>query len=119
MRLILLVALALALHVFLGWEWTIVAGVATGIWFGRRGWLMGLLVVGLDWLILVGYNVLVDARAFGVMTRTMGGLLGNLPSAAIVALTVLIGGLIGAAGGATGSQLRVLVNRHRQPVPQA
>lgn len=104
-----LLCLALLVHLLLGWPWTIAAGVAAGFVYERQGWLYGALVVGVDWLVLVLYNYLVDARAVGVMTDTMGAIMGNMPSFAIVAITILIGLLLGLVGGAAGSQLRTLL----------
>lgn len=111
-----LLCLAVLLHLILGWEWTLGAGLAAGYAFERRGWLYGALVVGCDWLALLVYNYLVDARAIGVMTDTLGGMLGNMPSFAVVAMTVLIGLLLGLIGGAAGTQLRRLIGRQPQNV---
>lgn len=107
---------AVVIHLLLGWAWTLLVGLAAGLLFGRHGWLHGALVVGADWLALIVYNYLVDARAVRVMTDTMGGILGNLPSFAIVAITVFIGTLLGLIGGAAGTQLRLLVVDGRQKV---
>lgn len=105
--------LAVLLHVLLGWEWTIVAGVAAGYVYGKRGWLVGAAIVASDWLLLLVFNYFVDARAIGSMTAAMGSILGNMPSFAVVAITLLIGFLIGLVGGAAGTQLRHLVSRRR------
>lgn len=110
--------LALALHLLLGWSWTLLAGVAGGFWTGRRGWLIGLLGVGLEWLLLLVYTYLVDAQAAGAMAGQLGGILGNLPGLAIVGLTLLIGILMGTLGGALGGILRQLIaTPHSNPSP--
>ncbi len=109
MKLLATAILALLLHVLLGWAWTILAGMAVGLWIGRRGWLVGGIGVGLSWLGLVLYNVVVAPGPVGRMAETLGGILGNLPGPLVVALTVLIGGLLGAVGGAVGTQVSLLI----------
>ncbi len=105
--------LALVLHLAFGWAWTLLAGVVAGVWVVRCGWLIGALGVGLAWAGLVVYNYLVAAGATSAMAGTMGGLLGNLPGAAVVALTVCIGLLLGALGGFAGTQLVLLIGARR------
>ncbi len=109
MKLLATAILALLLHLLLGWMWTMLAGIAVGVWIGRRGWLVGGIGVGLSWLGLVLYNFVVAAGPVGRMTDTLGGILGNLPGPLIVALTVLIAGLLGAVGGAVGTQISLLI----------
>lgn len=109
LRVAVVAVLALALHLLLGWRWTILAGIVGGAWVDRRGWLVGALGVGLDWAVLVLYNYATARAATQVMTETMGRLLGNMPSLVVVAATVLIGGLIGVLGGAIGTALRGLI----------
>lgn len=106
---------AVVLHVVLGWEWTLLAGVAAGWLFGRLGWLYGGLAVGSDWLLLVVFNYVANARAVGTMTNSVGSILGNMPSFAVVAITLFIGLLLGTVGGAAGTQLNRLVTLRRSP----
>ena len=103
--------IALALHLTLGWAWTLGAGLIGGLWARRRGWLVGLIGVTLDWSVLLVYNVAVAPDATVRMARTVGALLGNLPGVATVLATVLVGAGLGALGGFTGQQLR----RHVRP----
>lgn len=110
------VFLSLLLHLLLGWEWTIFAGVAAGLWFAKSGWMIGGAAVGVEWLLVVVYSYLVDTRAVGVMTETLGGIMGNLPGWAVVGFTLLIGLVLGVLGGAVGSQIRKLVHRERHQV---
>lgn len=100
---------AFVLHLVLGWAWTLLAGVGAGVWAGRRGWRVGGVAVGLEWLVLVGYNYVVAPAETGAMLETMGGIVGNMPGFAIVAISLLIGVLLGALGGLIGTQLRRLV----------
>lgn len=115
LRIISLIILSLVLHFLLGWEWTIIAGVAAGLWFSTSGWLLGGVAVGAGWLLLVAYNYVIDARAIGVMTETVGSIMGNLPGWAVVGITLLMGLAIGVLGGAAGSQIRKLVHKVRSP----
>lgn len=117
-------ALALALHLVLGWAWTVVAGFAAGFWvvlrapaggsLGRHGWLVGTLGVGIEWAALVLYNFIVAGGAIGRMVHTVGGLLGNLPGFAVVLLTVLLGAVLGAVGGLAGAQAARLFSKSEQ-----
>lgn len=113
-RLLIVAALAGFLHLLLSWEWTLLAALAGGYWFGHGGWLIGAAGVGMDYLVFLIYNYAVDARAVSVMTETMGALLGNMPSAAVVAFSLLIGVAIGAFGGAAGTQLRRVLDGPRR-----
>lgn len=112
-RFLMITVAAVLLHVGLGWEWTILAGVTAGFWFRRHAWAVGAVAVGLDWMILVLYSYAMDARAVGRMTDAVAGILGNMPAFAVVAITLLIGLLIGGFGGATGAQLKRVLRRRR------
>lgn len=114
MRILVIFTLSLVLHVTLGWAWTLAAGIVGGFWAGRRGWLVGLLGVGLGWGALVGYNAVVAAEPVRRMLTTMGGIIGNMPGFVVVVATLLIGAVLGALGGVIGSQLRLLA-RSRRP----
>ena len=110
LKLLVVALCALVLHVVLGWAWTIAAGLAAGLWIGRGGWHLGAASVGIDWLVLVLYNYLVAPRAVHLMSENLGSLLGNLPFFVIVALTPMIGALLGLLGGAAGTQLARLLH---------
>ena len=118
MKIIATFLLSLTLHLTLGWAWTLAAGLAGGFWAVRRGWLVGLLGVGLGWAALVGYNAVVAGPAVRQMTTTVGGLLGNLPGFAVVIATVLIGAVLGALGGAAGTQLAFFFGAARRRRPK-
>lgn len=113
LKLLAVAAGALAVHLVFGWGWTLAAGVAAGLWVGRGGWRLGAAGVGLEWLILIAYSYAVNARAVQLMTETLGSILGNMPFLVVVALTLLIGVLLGALGGAAGTQLNRLISNHQ------
>lgn len=121
LKLLVVALLALLLHVVLGWAWTITAGLAAGLWIGRGGWHLGAASVGIEWLVLVLYNYLIAPRAVHLMSENIGSLLGNLPFFVIVALTPVIGALLGLLGGAAGTQLARLLqykqSAHRPITP--
>jgi len=102
------ILLALAVHLTLGWAWTLAAGIAGGAWARQRGWLVGLVGVAAAWAALVAYNFAIAPDATVRMARTVGGLIGNLPGVAVVGATVLIGAVLGALGGVLGQQARRL-----------
>ena len=106
-------ALALVLHLLLGWGWTLAAGIAGGFWAVRRGWLVGALGVGLDWLVWLLYDYAVARAATSEMVRVLGGILGNLPGVAVVGFTLLLGLVLGALGGFVGTQAARFFNAMR------
>ena len=99
--------LSIILHLLLGWAWTLLAGIVGGFWAVRRGWLVGTFGVGLAWAALIGYNFAVASGPVTTMTDTMGGIMGDWPGFATVALTLFIGVLLGLLGGAIGGQIRL------------
>lgn len=111
MKILGTVVLSIALHLLLGWGWTLLAGIAGGLWASRRGWFVGAVGVGLGWGALIGYNFIVALGPVTAMTTTMGGIIGNLPGLATVVFTLLIGILLGLLGGAIGGQIRLFFPR--------
>jgi hypothetical protein len=109
LRIFLVAALSLLVHLVLGWGWTIVAGIVAGFWIDRRGWLVGAAGVGLGWLILVGHAAAVAGPEVGEMARVMGEVFGGFPGAVIYLLSVVLGLVLGLIGGVIGSQSRALV----------
>lgn len=102
---------ALALHVVLGWPWSILGGLAAGWLEPRGGWWRGALAVGSAWLILIGYNVLAAAGPVREMHRVVASVAGNLPAWTIPVLSVFVGLSLGAAGGLVGTSLRRVAAR--------
>ena len=117
-KLLVTFILALAIHLILGWAWTILAGIAVGAWAVQRGWLLGGGGVGLSWLVLILYNMIIAPGPVGRMTETFGGILGNLPGFSIIAITLLIGVLLGTVGGGLGTQIRRL-STQRSSIPSS
>lgn len=104
---------AFFLHLLLGWAFTMLAGIVAGLWHGHGGWRLGAAAVTLDWAVWLIYSYAVDARAVHLMTQTIGSILGNMPFFIIVGLTLMIGTLLGAAGGFIGTRVHLLLSRGR------
>lgn len=102
----LTVLLSITAHVLLGWEWTILAGVVGGaISRQHAGWFVGAGGVGLGWASLLIYTATAAPASLRILVDTLSSLAGNIPGAALVGLTVLLGSLLGALGGGIGSLL--------------
>lgn len=110
MKILITAALALGLHLTLGWSWTLVAGAAGGWWAAEGGWRVGALGVGADWAALIAYTYILAPEPTATMTETVGGILGNMPGAAVVACTLFIGLVLGALGGAFGAHVRQVLD---------
>jgi len=96
--LLLTMLLSLLLHLLLGWQWTILAALPIGFFRPRRAWIIGAAGVALGWSILIGYSLVVAARPTLRMLQFVGSLFGNLPAPAVVAVTALVGGILGLLG---------------------
>jgi hypothetical protein len=109
---------ALALHVLLGWPWSILGGAVAGFASARTGWLVGAVAVGLSWSILVTYNFAVAPAEISRFLAITGGVLGNMSGPLVVVVTVSIGALLGLLGGTIGglaNRLYSEVSTRRQP----
>ena len=106
MKLVIGAGIAFLLHWMLGWAWSALAGVAMGVWVGRRGWLLGGLAVGLSWAILIVYTFIANPEATARMTDILGSIFGGLPGLAVPATSLLMGILLGVSGGLFGTGLR-------------
>lgn len=109
MKVLVTAILSVVIHVSLGWEATVLAGLVGGFWATRHGWFVGALGTAVAWAGLVVYSAAVSAPAFRVLLDTIGALAGNIPGKALVGLTVFLGAVLGALGGAVGTVLRPLV----------
>jgi hypothetical protein len=104
--LVLAIVLGLGLHLLLGWQWTIAAGLIAGLLARRFGALLGAIAVGLAWALLILYNYIVAPSETGRMIDIMGSLFGNLSPPLLVGSTVLLGTVIGLLGGSIGAIIR-------------
>ncbi len=118
MKVIVCIALALLLHLVLGWEWTLLAGVLSGLMLQHKGWLWGGISVAAGWGLLVAYNFIVAPEPVGEMVDVTGQILGNLPGIVVVGLTVCIGAVLGILGGLLGAQVAQVVPALRLYKPE-
>lgn len=109
MIILLTAALALLLHVLLGWPWVVLAALVAGVLKGRWGWAHGALGVGLSWTILLMQRLLETPAETGRVLEIMGTLFQGRSAGFVVLASLFIGLLIGALGGVIGTQLRLLV----------
>jgi hypothetical protein len=115
MRWIIVLTGTLACHVLLGWRWDLLGGIAAGWLWIRGGWWRGAVIVGLVWLGLVVYSILVAEGPALELHHILAGMAGDIPTWSIPVVVVVIGLLIGATGGLIGSRLRGLVKSKRLP----
>lgn len=102
--------LSILLHWGLGWEATVLAGIAGGAWSARGRWFVGAAGVALGWAAFVVYTAAAAPAAFRVLLDTVGALAGNIPGEAVVGLTVFLGGVLGGLGGGIGRLLHLLLD---------
>ena len=114
-RIVAITVCSLALHLTLGWAWTLGAGLVGGLWAGRNGWFLGAAGTALGWAALVGYTAAVASGPFRMLVDTIGDLAGPVPGLILLPATVLLGALLGGIGGGIGGQLRPLIWERGQP----
>lgn len=105
--------LSILLHWLVGWEATVLAGLFAGFLSPHGHWFAGACAVALGSAVSVVYSAAIAPASFRVLLDTLGGLAGNIPGEAIVGLTVLLGGVLGALGGTVGHRLRLLTDAAR------
>ena len=105
LRLLLGTVTALAFHLMFGWAWSVGGGIVAGVLGRNRGWLAGGIAVGLSWGLFVAHAFIVAPEPTIRLMVIMGAMFGGLPSAFIPVITVLVGGLLGIAGGMLGASL--------------
>ncbi len=106
-------ALSLAIHVILGWAWTLLAGLVAGFFAKRLHGLAGGLAVGLAWSMLIVYSFAVAGAPTGRMITVTGYIFGGLPSVLVLVATLLIGVILGTAGGLLSTPVLHFWNRAR------
>ena len=105
MTIVVCAAISVFVHLVLGWQWTMLAGILCGVLMPARGWLWGFVSVAAGWGVLVLIDYLSAPAPIMRMLDMTGQILGNMPGAMVVALTILIGGILGFLGGLVGGQL--------------
>ena len=111
MLILLAFAVTIALHLLLGWEWTLLGGVLCGWLLPERSWLGGMMAVGGAWAAHVFFDWVAAPESVGRMVSDVGQIMGNLDGPLIVVLTVSIGCLLGLLGGLIGGQLKHIVSK--------
>lgn len=109
MRTFFIALLALLLHLTLGWQWTILAGIVAGGLVPRYGWFVGAAATALAWGSVLVYSFAVAPASTRVLMDTLSGFAGNIPGFAFVALTIALGALVGGLGGAIGMLARPMI----------
>ena len=105
---------ALVLHVVLGWPWSVGGGILAGWLFPRGAWWRGAVVVGMDWALLIGYNLFVAYGPVREMHRVVADIAWSSPSWTIPLASVLVGAAIGVGGGLVGSSLYHIMAARRK-----
>ena len=85
----------------------------------QKGWLWGFLSVAFGWGVLVLIDYFAAPDPFGRMIDVTGQILGNMPGAMVVVVTLLIGGILGLFGGLIGQQLALIfpsLNKRKEAV---
>lgn len=120
MALLLMFILVLAGgFLFPWWWWPALAGYAVGCWLGRSGpraFAAGFLGAGGAWLALAAF---MDWRNYHLLSAKVAALF-HLPSPLLLlALTALIGGLLGGLGAWAGQSLRAWLTLRREASQRA
>ncbi|MFV1980873.1 MAG: hypothetical protein ACC655_06945, partial [Rhodothermia bacterium] len=78
MLILLAVLFSLALHILLGWQWSLLGGAVAGYGAGRFAWAAGMVAVALSWTLLVVYNFAVAPAEMARFVEIASGLFGNM-----------------------------------------
>ncbi len=113
MPFVICLAAALVLHLIIGWEWTLAAGILFGLMVQRVAWLGGAAIGLLSWGVLLLYSYVVAPEPMGRMTDTVGSLLGGMPAWIAPLLILLLGMLLSMLGAMTGSAAAGLIRSAR------
>lgn len=105
-KIILIAGLCYIFELFLPWWSVVMAAFLVNLWMPGKGFidfLNGFLGVGLLWLI---YALLIDSETSSILSARIAQLF-SLPNASfIIALTGLVGGVVGGFAALSGSQFR-------------
>ncbi len=104
-RILIGFGVAVVLHLLLGWAWTMGGGIVAGLYRAHRAWIAGGIAVGLGWAVFVLHALAVAPEPSLRLFNIMGALFGNIPSAFVPVGTVLVGILLGMAGGGLGGSI--------------
>lgn len=103
---LLSVGVALVMHVWLGWVWSIAGPILGGFLLGKGGGRYGAMILAATWGMLMMWNFLIAREESLNMMETMGALLGGMPAAAVPMGVLLLSALLGMSSGALGSALK-------------
>ncbi len=110
MRLLILTATALVLHVALGWAWAIAAPLLLGaLWPDGASW-RGALGMALSWGLLMAFYALSSGVYFERAAATISALIGGLPAPVAPLLSIAFAALIGLCAATLGASARRLAN---------
>ncbi len=108
LRLLPIVAISLVAHFWFGWIWSVLGPVFGGWRKGSGGLAVGGIGLGIAWAAIVLIDYLIAPSQVVEMARVVGSLLGDLPGPVTFVITILMGGILGMAGGTVGSSLAAL-----------
>ena len=106
MMVLLSLGVALVMHVWLGWIWSIAGPVLGGFLIGKGGGRYGAIILVASWGLLMMWSYVVAGKESLNMMETMGTLLGGMPAAVIPLGVFLMAAILGMASGALGSALK-------------
>ncbi len=90
------------------------AGLAAGFWKAPTAWKAlgaGFSGAGILWAAAAGY---IHLKSGGILTAKIAGIAGLSDPSLLVAITALIGGLVGALAAAAGYHLRPLLKKSKR-----
>jgi len=102
-------AIAMLFHLLFGWAWSIAGGIVIGLFRAERAWIAGGIATGFSWAAFVIHAFVVAPEPTERLMNILGALFGGIPSQLIPAVTILVGVLLGASGGAFGASIRSIV----------
>ena len=110
-KVILIICLSYLSEIFLPWWSVAIVAFLTNFWLPTKGlnsFLSGLLGVGLLWLV---YAWLINTDTEGIVADRIAQLFNVGSSVVMIAITGLVGGLVGGFAALSGSQFRRIFMR--------